>query len=101
MFNYNAACVYGRALERATKDEQGADRDKLLESYKSAALSDLKKAIESGFQDFNLMKKDPDLKSLSDLPEFQKMLTPSAAPPAAPANAQRVKAAVGAAVRLR
>ncbi|MGE5191220.1 MAG: tetratricopeptide repeat protein, partial [Deltaproteobacteria bacterium] len=76
MFNYNAACVYGRAYARVEKDEKEADRDKRLALYKQAAFADLKKSIEMGFQDFALMKKDPDLKSFHDLPEFQELLKP-------------------------
>src|SRR5262249_53529183 len=82
MFNYNAACVYGRAYAHVEKDEKAADRDKLLTQYKQATFADLKKAIEFGFQDFTLLKKDPDLKSFQDLPEFQELLAPPA--PGAP-----------------
>jgi HEAT repeat protein len=82
MFLYNAACVYGRAFERVKKDAP-ADRDKLLEQYRQAALGDLKASIQNGFQEFDLMKKDPDLAPFQELPEFQNLLT---APP--PAEAQ-------------
>jgi tetratricopeptide (TPR) repeat protein len=74
LFLYNAACVYGRALERVQKDEKGTEEDQRVEKYKQAALADLRKSIELGFQDFDLMKKDPDLKSLADVPEFQELL---------------------------
>jgi len=101
MFNYNAACVYGRAYAHIEKDEKAADREKLLAQYKQAAFADLKKAVELGFQDFALMKKDPDLKSFQELPEFQELLKPAA--PAAPGQGARpVKGRVqrAAAVRL-
>ncbi len=74
VFNYNAACVYGRAFEHLQKDEKAPDREKRLEQYKQAAFTDLKKSIELGFQDFALMKKDPDLKSFQEMPEFQELL---------------------------
>jgi len=79
MFNYNAACVYGRAYAHVEKDEKAADREKLMAQYKQACFADLKKSVEMGFQDFALMKKDPDLKSFHDLPEFQEL---QKAPPA-------------------
>jgi len=78
VFNYNAACVYGRSYEHVAKDEKGADRDKRLEQFKQAALADLKKSIELGFQDFALMKTDPDLKPFHELPEFQELAKPAA-----------------------
>lgn len=76
MFNYNAACVYGRAYELLARSPQTADRDKQLEKYKQAAFADLKSATQGGFQDFELMKKDPDLAPFRELPEFQQLLTP-------------------------
>ncbi len=84
MFSYNAACVYGRAYAHVAKDEKAADRDKLLAQYKQAAFADLKRSIELGFQDFELMKKDPDLKPFQELPDFQELLK---APPQAAPNA--------------
>jgi HEAT repeat protein len=98
MFNYNAACVYGRAYEHLEKDETAADRPKRLQEYKQAAFADLKKSIEIGFQDFELMKKDPDLKPFQELPEFQDLIkTAPQDPPAAgprPNNGRAKKAAM-------
>ena len=74
MFNYNAACVYGRAYEHLDKDDKAEDRQKRLQDYKRAAFADLKKSIEMGFQDFELMKKDPDLKPFQELPEFNELI---------------------------
>jgi tetratricopeptide (TPR) repeat protein len=97
MFHYNAACVYGRAYAHVEKDEKASDRDKRLAQYKQATFADLKKAVETGFQDFELMKKDPDLKSFHDLPEFQELLKPQA-----PGAGKRpLPAAKRAALRLR
>lgn len=91
LFNYNAACVYGRAVEYLQKNDKQPDREKLLKQYREAALADLKKAMEYGFQDVNWMKNDPDLKALHDLPEFQQMLKtePAAPKPGAAANGIR------------
>jgi len=96
MFNYNAACVYGRAFEHLDKDAKADDRQKRLQEYRRAALADLKKSIEMGFQDFDLMKKDPDLKPFQELPEFEELIkTPPQEQPAAqarPNNAATKKA---------
>lgn len=73
LFSYNSACVFGRAVEHLKKDEKAADREKLTQQYSATALSDLKRSVELGLQDFDWMRKDPDLKSLHELPEFQKL----------------------------
>ena len=95
MFNYNAACVYGRAYEHVQKDEKAPDREARLERFKQAAFGDLKKAIEFGFQEFPLMKKDPDLAPFQEMPEFQEMLKagPAAVPAAGRPNNTRVQRA--------
>jgi tetratricopeptide (TPR) repeat protein len=99
MFHYNAACVYGRAVERLKKDDSSTTRDKLLEQYQQAALSDLKSSIQNGFQEFGLMKEDPDLAPFQDVPEFQQLLT---APPPAEAAGRAGRGGRGArAVRAR
>lgn len=75
LFHYNAACVFGRAIEHLRKDEQKnvPDRDKLIQQYTDSALADLRKSIEHGFDDFDWMKKDPDLKSLHNNDDFKKL----------------------------
>ncbi|MFN0051385.1 MAG: HEAT repeat domain-containing protein [Planctomycetales bacterium] len=90
MFHYNAACVYGRAVERLQKNEQEPDRESRLAQYQQAALTDLKASIQNGFQDFELMKKDPDLAPFFELPEFRQLLS-EPPPPAAnrPAKGNR------------
>src|SRR5690606_4961061 len=72
LYAYNLACVYGRAHEATTRDEQAADRGRKLASYRQKALSELKRSRQLGFSDLNWMKKDPDLKTLQDDEEFQK-----------------------------
>jgi tetratricopeptide (TPR) repeat protein len=90
IFSYNAACVYGRVYEYVEKKEkEGDDRKDRLERYKQTALADLKKSIELGFQDFELMKTDPDLKVFQTLPEFQELLKTPAAPEKAGAALKR------------
>jgi HEAT repeat protein len=83
LFHYNAACVFGRAVEHLQKPAQKdvADREKLIQQYTSSALADLRKSIELGFEDFDWMKKDPDLKSLQEVDDFKKLAdqTPGAA----------------------
>lgn len=82
-FAYNGACVYGRSYERLEKDVQSAERDKLLEHYKQSAFSDLKTSLQWGFQDFELMKTDPDLAPFRETPEFKQLIT---APPTPEGN---------------
>jgi len=90
VFRYNVACVYGRAAEYVEKHEQpGDDRQARLDRYKQTALADLKKSIELGFQDFELMKTDPDLKVYQKLSEFQELLKAPAEPAKAGAAIKR------------
>ncbi|HEY3964487.1 MAG TPA: HEAT repeat domain-containing protein [Planctomycetaceae bacterium] len=80
LFNYNAACVYGRAYECLHKDPQAENREKRLESYKQAGLADIKKSLDGGFDDVDFVKKDPDLKLFLELPDFQELLKNVPAP---------------------
>ena len=73
LFSYNIACVYGRAIEKLLKDETLAERDKKLETFRRKALDDLRESKSLGFDELDWMKKDPDLTSLHDLPEFQEI----------------------------
>jgi tetratricopeptide (TPR) repeat protein len=75
LFAYNVACVYGRAIEQLKKDEHAPDRDKKLAAFRQRAIEDLRASVKQGFNDFDWMQKDPDLKSLHDLPEFQELVT--------------------------
>ncbi len=74
LYFYNTACVYGRAVE-ALKKADGNDpaRDKKLDECRKKAIEDLRKSMKLGFNQLDWMKKDPDLTSLHDLPEFQKL----------------------------
>lgn len=73
LFRYNAACVYGRAAEQTAKNSEDADRAEKVRRYQQTALDDLRQSVKLGFQDFALMKDDPDLSSLRDLPEYRKL----------------------------
>ena len=77
LFAYNSACVYGRAIDYLNKHDDVKDRDKKREMYKQKALADLKSSVKKGFVDLNWMKKDPDLKTLHGLPEFEKIHSPN------------------------
>ncbi|ADG69167.1 TPR repeat-containing protein [Planctopirus limnophila DSM 3776] len=68
---YNAACVYSRAMEHTMKTMAG---EEVINRYKGLALKDLKASIERGFDDFDWVKKDPDLKPLENDPEFKALL---------------------------
>lgn len=98
LFNYNAACVFGRAVEHLQKNEKAADREKLIAQYTQSGLDELKKSIELGMQDFEWMKKDPDLKPFRELPEFQKLATPSPEGPGKAKAAAARRAARGVAL---
>ncbi len=72
-FHYNAGCVYGRIVEKLIADPEAKDRDARLAAGRKQALADLEAGVKAGYKDFTWMRKDPDLKSLHDLPEFQKL----------------------------
>lgn len=73
LFLYNVACVYGRAVEKLLKDDKFPERDEKLDAFRRKALDDLRESQKLGFNDHEWMKKDPDLTSLHDLPEFQEL----------------------------
>ena len=74
IFHYNAACVYGRAYERLHNDKDAVDREKRMREIQKAGFVDLKKSIDGGFDDHELLKKDPDLRLFRELPEFPELL---------------------------
>lgn len=73
-YSYNVACVYGRAVEAVAKQPQSAERDARLAKFQQQALDDLRQAVQLKFDDYDWMRKDPDLKSLHELPAFQELL---------------------------
>jgi tetratricopeptide (TPR) repeat protein len=76
VFTYNAACVYGRALEQTTKQPTTPERDKKADEFRKKALADLQLSVKLGFPDLDWMKKDSDLDSLHGLPEFKRIVSP-------------------------
>ena len=76
VFTYNAACVYGRALEQTTKQPTTPERDKKADEFRKKALADLQLSVKLGFPDLDWMKKDADLDSLHGLPEFKRIVSP-------------------------
>lgn len=76
LFLYNAACVYGRALEYTKAHEDVPKRDDKLKTFETRAIADIKAAIEVGLDDENRnwAKEDPDLKSLHSNAEFKQLI---------------------------
>ena len=81
LFEYNSACVYGRALEQAAKAQPSAERDAQVTEYQVEALAHLKRSLELGFSETDWVGKDPDLNSLHEVPEFQDLLKNLPEPP--------------------
>ncbi len=73
IYAYNTACVYGRALEAIAKSKDPVD-PKTIEEIRTRAITVLEKSIELGFDEFSLMKTDPDLDALRDHPKFAPLL---------------------------
>ena len=76
MFTYNAACVYGRAVEQTSKLLPSPEREKKTATFRKQALSDLQLSVKLGFPDIDWMKKDADLESLHGLTEFKRIVSP-------------------------
>lgn len=74
LFLYNAACVYGRAVEHLDKHPDTKDRDTLIAKFKKLAVDDLTRSVKAGFQDIDWMAKDPDLIPLKNEAGFQLLL---------------------------
>jgi hypothetical protein len=79
IYTYNAACVYGRALEQVLKQPASPDRDKQAAGFREKSMADLRRSVKLGFPDLDWMKKDSDLDSLHDSPEFKKLVSPDPA----------------------
>jgi HEAT repeat protein len=75
IYTYNAACVYGRALERLLKEPKSPERDRHADGFRAKAIADLRRSVKLGFPDLDWMKKDSDLDSLHDMPEFKKIVS--------------------------
>ena len=75
-FEYNTACVYGRAVE-ALQSSSTAEARQQREEYQTAALRHLRNALQFGFDMPEFIRADPDLAVLHDVPEFQELLASS------------------------
>jgi HEAT repeat protein len=76
VYTYNAACVYGRALEQTVKLSASPERDKKADEFRKKAISDLQLSVKLGFPDTEWIKKDADLNSLHGLAEFKRIISP-------------------------
>lgn len=73
IYAYNTACVYGRAIEYLKK-EAPEENSEVIQQYGVQAIQALKDSIEYGFDEFTLMRTDPDIDSLRSLPGFKELL---------------------------
>lgn len=83
LFSYNAACVYGRCVEWLQQHPGEPAAEEQRTKYIKHAMDDLERSIQQGYQEFGWMRKDPDLKSLHGIAEFEKLTQPGVVPPAA------------------
>ncbi len=69
---YGAACAYGLCVTLSETTNPQPTESELAERkmFIDLALACLKDAVDAGFDNFNHMQKDDDLKSLRDLPDF-------------------------------
>jgi tetratricopeptide (TPR) repeat protein len=95
MFEYNAACVYGRALEAAAKDDESDERDAAIQQYREAGMAHLQRSFELGFSDRDHVRNDPDLEAFHDEPAFQELIN------AAPQTEEEQKAGANGAPALK
>lgn len=74
VYFYNMACVYGRAIEQleSQKNSESPEQQRLIETYRSRAVSLLQQSIDNGLDDSNLdwMQRDPDLETVRQSPAF-------------------------------
>ena len=70
------ACIYGRAIESLESQENPPqNREELISTYRQKALDDLRSSIANGLDDYNRewMTRDPDLKTIQNSPDFEKL----------------------------
>ena len=73
--DYNTACYMSRCLG-VIQDAQWPDgkRVKIAQAYGDRAVAALRRALERGYRNVNLIRKDPDLDPLRSRPDFQALL---------------------------
>ena len=73
VYYYNTACVYGRAVEFLEKQTQNKEIQSTIARYQIEGIQKLRESLELGFEEFELMRTDPDIASLRKLPEFAEL----------------------------
>lgn len=76
LFVYNTACVCGRGIKAIDEQPDAAEHAELRERLVDRAIVELKRTLEIGYSDFDLLNTDPDLDAIRDDPRFQEMLDP-------------------------
>jgi tetratricopeptide (TPR) repeat protein len=71
---YDAACVYAVAVAQAAKQAPRHTSSLLAERYARRAVALLCQAVQRGFNNIAHLKKDPDLDSLRQRPDFHQLL---------------------------
>jgi len=71
LFQYNVACVFGRALINLKDQEKTPEVQQRIKAYQEKAIHYLATASRNGFDDVEWMQKDPDLSALQELPAFK------------------------------
>jgi tRNA A-37 threonylcarbamoyl transferase component Bud32/tetratricopeptide (TPR) repeat protein len=74
---YNAACVYALCAEAAAEGKSPADLSaeerKRLAGYGETAIACLKAALAVGFADYDLIRTDPELAAIRQLPAYAEL----------------------------
>ncbi|QDT40229.1 lipoprotein NlpI [Gimesia alba] len=74
LFQYNAACVFGRVLFNLKDQAKTPDLQKKVKAYQEKAIQHLTNSFQQGFADVEWMQKDPDLAELRELPAFKSLV---------------------------
>ncbi|QDT25023.1 lipoprotein NlpI [Gimesia panareensis] len=74
LFQYNVACVFGRALINLKDQTKTPAIQQQIAEYQKKAIQYLAAASRLGFNDADWMQKDPDLAELQNLPDFRKLV---------------------------
>ncbi len=74
LFQYNVACVFGRALINLKDQAKTPEVQQRIKEYQEKAIRYLATASRHGFDDVEWMQKDPDLSELQELPAFKSLV---------------------------
>ena len=93
LYHYNTACIYGRAIESLEarlklQSPPSEALQKTIEKYRAQAVRDLRQSIETGLDEHNRnwMRDDPDLETIRQSPEFEKLFEDEIVLPPIPAE---------------